>query len=62
MIEKNHKINSIQNTINNLIIYVDDIDAYFIIDKQNLPIDLRLGTEKQLKLSIFRLIVKSKDL
>ena len=49
MIEKNHKINSIQNTINNLIIYVDDIDAYFIIDKQNLPIDLRLGTEKTIK-------------
>ena len=49
MIEKNHKINSIQNTINNLIIYVDYIDAYFIIDKQNLPIDLRLGTEKTIK-------------
>ena len=49
MIEKNHNINSIQNTINNLIIYVDDIDAYFIIDKQNLPIDLRLGTEKTIK-------------
>ena len=49
MIEKNHKINSIQNTINNLIIYVDDIDAYFIIDKQNLPIELRLGTEKIIK-------------
>jgi len=50
MIEKNHKINSIQNTINNLIIYVDDIDAYFIIDKQNLPIELRLGTEKIIKI------------
>jgi hypothetical protein len=49
MIKKNHKINSIQNTINNLIIYVDDIDAYFIIDKKNLPIDLRLGTEKTIK-------------
>ncbi|MBT6654274.1 MAG: hypothetical protein HOB57_02395 [Flavobacteriaceae bacterium] len=49
MIEKYHKINSIQNTINNLIIYVDEIDAYFIIDKQNLPIDLRLGTEKIIK-------------
>ena len=49
MIEKNHKINSIQNTINNLIIYVDEIDAYFIIDKQNLPIDLRLGTDKTIK-------------
>ena len=49
MIEKHHKINSIQNTINNLIIYVDEIDAYFIIDKQNLPIDLRLGTEKIIK-------------
>ena len=39
-IDKHHKINSIQNTINNLIIYVDEIDAYFIIDKNNLPIDV----------------------
>lgn len=48
-IDKHHKINSIQNTINNLIIYVDEIDAYFIIDKNNLPIDLRLGTENNIK-------------
>ncbi len=25
------------------------IDAYFIIDKNNLPIDLRLGTENEIK-------------
>ena len=48
-IDKNHKINGIQNTINNLIIYVDEIDAYFIIDKKNLPIELRLGTEIKIK-------------
>ena len=41
--------NGIQNTINNLIIYVDEIDAYFIIDKKNLPIELRLGTEIKIK-------------
>ena len=48
-IDKNHNINGIQNTINNLIIYVDEIDAYFIIDKKNLPIELRLGTEIKIK-------------
>ena len=48
-IDKNHNINGIQNTINNLIVYVDEIDAYFIIDKENLPIELRLGTEIKIK-------------
>jgi len=48
-IDKNHNINGIQNTINNLIVYVDEIDAYFIIDKENLPIELRLGTENKIK-------------
>ena len=35
--------------INNIIVFVDEIDAYFIIDKNNLPIDLRLGTENEIK-------------
>ena len=33
-IDKKHQINGIQNTINNLIVYVDNIDAYFILDKK----------------------------
>lgn len=45
-INKNHKISSIQNTINNIVVFVNELDAYFIIDKKNLPLDLRVGTEK----------------
>lgn len=48
-IKKNHTISSIQNTINNLVVFVDEIDAYFIIDKKNLPLDLRIGTEKKIE-------------
>ena len=48
-IDKKHQINGIQNTINNLIVYVDNIDAYFIIDKKNLPLELRLGTENKIE-------------
>jgi hypothetical protein len=30
-------------------VFVDEIDAYFIIDKNNLPVDLRLGTHKKIQ-------------
>jgi hypothetical protein len=48
-LQNTHKISAIQNTINNIIVFVDEIDAYFIIDKNNLPVDLRLGTDKKIK-------------
>jgi hypothetical protein len=48
-INKNHNISSIQNMINNIVVFVDEIDAYFIIDKNNLPIELRAGTEKKIE-------------
>ena len=48
-LQKTHNISTIQNTINNIIVFVDEIDAYFIIDKNNLPIDLRFGTENKIK-------------
>ena len=35
--------------INNIVVFVDEIDAYFIIDKNNLPIELRAGTEKTIE-------------
>ena len=47
-IQNSHNISAIQNTINNIIVFVDEIDAYFIIDKNNLPIDLRLGTNNKI--------------
>ena len=48
-IQNSHNISAIQNTINNIIVFVDEIDAYFIIDKNNLPIDLRLGTNNKIE-------------
>ena len=45
-IKKDHQISDIQNTINNLVIFVDEIDAYFLIDKNQLPKHLQKGTEK----------------
>ena len=40
-ISKNYNISSIQNTLRNLIISVDEINAYFTIDKKELPENLR---------------------
>ena len=57
-IDKKHQINGIQNTINNLIVYVDNIDAYFILDKKNLPLELRLEQKIKIEKLIFLLIVK----
>ena len=48
-VDKKHNISSIQNTIDNIVVFVDEIDAYFIIDKQNLSLDLRIGTEKKIE-------------
>ena len=48
-IKKNHNISSIQNTINNLVIFIDEIDAYFIIDKNQLPKHLQKGTIKKIE-------------
>ena len=40
-ISKNYNISSIQNTLRNLIVSVDEINAYFTIDKKELPENLR---------------------
>ena len=40
-ISSNYKISSIQNTLRNLIVSVDDINAYFTIDKKELPAEMR---------------------
>ena len=48
-IKKNLTISDIQNTINNIVVFVDEIDAYFIIDKKNLPLEFRLGTSKKIQ-------------
>ncbi len=48
-INNKHKISSIQNTINNVVVFVDEIDAYFIIDKENFALELRIGSEKKIE-------------
>jgi hypothetical protein len=40
-ISGNYNISSIQNTLRNLIVSVDEINAYFTIDKSELPESLR---------------------
>lgn len=40
-IQKNYKISKIQNTFNNLVIFVDELNAYFTIDKKQLPEHIR---------------------
>lgn len=40
-IRDNYKISSIQNTLRNVIVSVDDINAYFTIDKSELPAEMR---------------------
>ncbi|NNK69445.1 MAG: hypothetical protein HKO96_03130 [Flavobacteriaceae bacterium] len=40
-IRSNYKISSVQNTIRHLIVSVDDINAYFTIEKTELPANMR---------------------
>lgn len=40
-IQDKYKISSIQNTLNNVIVSVDEINAYFTIDKKHLPAAMR---------------------
>ncbi|MFD0860726.1 hypothetical protein ACFQ1M_00790 [Sungkyunkwania multivorans] len=40
-ITENHKIDKIENTLRNVVIFVNELDAYFTIDKKELPADLR---------------------
>ena len=57
-ISQNHKISNIQNTINNVIVFVDEIDAYFIIDKKNM--DFKFQNETNRKIEIKDIPPKSK--
>ena len=40
-IKDHHKISGIQNTLRNVIVSVDEINAYFTIDKNELPANMR---------------------
>jgi len=41
ILKENYKISSIQNSLKNIIISVDEINSFFTIDKNDLPAELR---------------------
>ena len=48
-ISANYNISSIQNTLRNLVVSVDEINAYFTIDKSELAEDLRYDMTKTIE-------------
>lgn len=48
-LKRAHNISSIQNTIRSVVIFIDDLDIYVTIDKKELPLDFRYGTDKKIE-------------
>lgn len=48
-IKDNYKISSIQNTLRNVIVSVNEINAYFTIDKNELPADMRFNMDLKIE-------------
>ena len=48
-LESNYDISSIQNTIRNVVVFVNNINGFFTIDKMELPPELRFDMEKQIE-------------
>jgi hypothetical protein len=48
-LEDNYTISSIHNTITNVVIFVDDMNAFFSIDKKVLPGELRFDTDTEIE-------------
>ncbi|MGY0391906.1 hypothetical protein ACW5R3_05025 [Bizionia sp. KMM 8389] len=48
-IKSNYKISSIQNTIRNVVVFVDEIDAFFTIDKKELPASLQFDPSAKIE-------------
>lgn len=47
---KNHyTISSIQNTLRNVVVFVNDINGFFTIDKMELPSELRMDVNKKIE-------------
>jgi hypothetical protein len=44
-----HHISSIQNTIKSVLVFVDELDIYVTIDKKELPLELRYGTDQKIE-------------
>ncbi len=48
-IENNYKISSIQNTFKNVVVFVNEIDAFFTIDKKELPAELQFNLDAKIE-------------
>lgn len=48
-IKNNYKISSIQNTLRNVVVFVNEIDAFFTIDKKELPAELQFNPSAQIE-------------
>ena len=48
-IKDNYKISSIQNSLRNIIVSINDINAYFTIDKEELPASMRFDMDLKIE-------------
>ena len=48
-IQTNYKISNIENTIRNVVVFVNEIDAFFTIDKKELPGELQFNTDLKIE-------------
>ena len=48
-IKDNYKISGIENTLGSVIVSVDDINAYFTIDRKELPSELRFDLDSKIE-------------
>ncbi|WP_418509301.1 hypothetical protein [Corallibacter sp.] len=48
-IKNNYKISSIQNTLKNVVVFVNEINAFFTIDKEELPAELRFDINAKIE-------------
>ena len=58
IISSQYKVSSIQNTLRNLIVSVDEMNLYFTIEKTELPENLRYDLHK--KIEAFSIPAKAK--
>ena len=48
-IKRNYTISGIENTLRNVVIFVNDINGFFTIDKKELPAELRFDMSKKIE-------------
>ncbi|WP_339633859.1 hypothetical protein [Bizionia echini] len=48
-IQKHYKISNIQNTIKNVVVFVNEINAFFTIDKKELPASLQFDSNVKIE-------------